>query len=41
MTPRQRRLMGDIGPVSAPGAYYAPKDQLDIILEGIEKVQSN
>ena len=37
MTPRQRRLMGDIGPNSAPGAYYAPKDQLDIILDGIEQ----
>ena len=37
MTPRQRRLMGDIGPNSAPGAYYAPEDQLDIILDGIEE----
>ena len=37
MTPRQRRLMGDIGSNSAPGAYYAPKDQLDIILDGIEQ----
>ena len=36
MTPRQRRLMGDIGPNSTPGAYYAPADQLDIILDGIE-----
>ena len=37
MTPRQRRLMGDIGPNSAPGAYYAPEDQFDIILDGIEQ----
>ncbi|MEM7028565.1 MAG: phytanoyl-CoA dioxygenase family protein [Chloroflexota bacterium] len=36
MTPRQRRLMGDIGSNSGPGAYYEPKDQLDIILDGIE-----
>ena len=32
MTGRQRRLMGDIGETDAPGAYYAPPDQEDIIL---------
>ncbi|MEM7131612.1 MAG: phytanoyl-CoA dioxygenase family protein [Chloroflexota bacterium] len=37
MTPRQRRLMGDIGPNRAPGAYYEPKDQLDIILDDINE----
>ncbi|MBV7338792.1 phytanoyl-CoA dioxygenase family protein [Chloroflexi bacterium TSY] len=37
MTPRQRRLMGEIGSSSGPGAYYAPEDQLDIILDGIQE----
>ncbi len=35
LTPRQRRLMGDIGPDGAPGAYYEPQDQRDNILAGI------
>jgi len=36
LTPRQRRLMGDIGPQYGPADYFSPKDQLEIILDGIE-----
>jgi len=37
MTPRQRRLMGDMGPGYAATDYFKPKDQLEVILDGIEQ----
>ena len=37
MTPRQRRLMGDMGPGYTATDYFKPKDQLEVILDGIEQ----
>ena len=37
MTPRQRRLMGDMGPDYTPTDFFKPKDQLEVILDGIEQ----
>jgi len=39
MTPRQRRLMGDMGPNYTAVDYFNPKDQLEIILDGIEELE--
>lgn len=36
MTPRQRRLMGDMGPGYTATDYFKPKDQLEVILDGLE-----
>ena len=33
---RQRRLMGDMGPAYNPSDFFNPKDQLEIILDGID-----
>lgn len=34
-TPRQRRLLGDLGPAARPGAYfYSPKDQVELMHGG-------
>ena len=37
MTPRQRRMMGDMGPGYTATDYFKPKDQLEVILEGIDQ----
>ena len=37
MTPRQRRLMGDMGPDYTATDFFKPKDQLEVILDGIEE----
>tara|TARA_A100001037_G_scaffold158154_1_gene142514 strand:- start:12 stop:812 length:801 start_codon:yes stop_codon:yes gene_type:complete len=36
MTPRQRRLMGDMGDGYTATDYFKPKDQLEVVLEGID-----
>jgi hypothetical protein len=34
-TPRQRRLLGDLGYDFRPGSYtYVPEDQLELIMQG-------
>ena len=37
MTPRQRRLMGDMGEGYTATDYFKPKDQLEVILDGVEQ----
>ena len=37
MTPRQRRLMGDMGPEYTATDYFKPHDQLETILAGVEQ----
>ena len=36
MTPRRRRMMGDMGENYDPVDYFKPKDQLDVIMEGLD-----
>jgi hypothetical protein len=36
MTPRRRRMMGDLGEGYEPVDYFKPKDQIDIIMDGLD-----
>jgi hypothetical protein len=36
MTPRRRRLVGDMGPNYTPTDYFKPKDQIEIIMDGFD-----
>lgn len=36
MTPRRRRLMGDLGKNYTPTDYFKPKNQIDIIMSGLD-----
>lgn len=38
LSPRQRRLLGDIGDGRTPTAYYKPEDQTDVIMGPAEEV---
>ena len=37
MTPRRRRLMGDLGDGYTPTDYFKPKDQIEVIMEGFAR----
>ena len=36
MTPRRRRLMGDLGEGYTPTDYFKPNDQIEVIMDGLE-----
>ena len=36
MTPRRRRLMGDLGENYTATDYFKPKDQIDVIMDGLD-----
>ena len=36
MTPRRKRMMGDLGPDYDPVDYFKPKDQVEVIMEGLD-----
>ncbi len=36
MTPRRRRLMGDMGEGYTPTDYFKPKDQIEVIMDGLD-----
>ena len=36
MTPRRRRMMGDLGEGYEAVDYFKPKDQVEVIMEGLD-----
>ena len=36
MTPRRRRMMGDLGANYTATDYFKPKDQIEVITDGLE-----